>query len=135
MRIAFADAFYWLALLDPRDAHHAAANSALRNRGIDRLVTTDGVFTELLAAMSGRGAPTRQKAVAVVRGLLDNPKVEVLPQTRESFLSGLRLYEARTDKEYSLVDCISMEIMRERGISEVLTRDHHFAQGGFTLLL
>ena len=58
----------------------------------------------------------------------------VHPQSRASFLEGLRLYEQRYDKGYSLVDCISMTTMHERNISEVLTHDHHFTQEGFTPL-
>ena len=51
-----------------------------------------------------------------------------------SFARALDLYEARPDKEYSLVDCMSMVVMRERGITHVLTNDHHFRQEGFTVV-
>lgn len=50
-------------------------------------------------------------------------------------MAGLDLYGARPDKGYSLTDCISMQTMRDRGIVEVLTHDHHFEQEGFVLLL
>ena len=53
---------------------------------------------------------------------------------RESFLNALALYEARQDKAYSLTDCSSMATMRALGITQVLTRDAHFAQEGFALL-
>jgi predicted nucleic acid-binding protein len=59
----------------------------------------------------------------------------VIEHSHETFLAGLELYEARPDKGYSLTDCISMNLMRERGINEVLTHDHHFEQEGFTILL
>jgi len=39
------------------------------------------------------------------------------------------------DKEWSLTDCISMEVMRIEGIDEVLICDRHLAQAGFKLLL
>jgi predicted nucleic acid-binding protein len=61
--------------------------------------------------------------------------VTVLPQSRDSFLAGLRLYELRLDKAYSLTDCISMEIMRREKLDEVLTHDEHFSQEGFRPLL
>ena len=51
-----------------------------------------------------------------------------------SFQSRLRLSSERPDKEYSLVDCMSMTLMRERGITHVLTNDHHFRQEGFTVV-
>jgi len=50
-------------------------------------------------------------------------------------LAGLRLYEQRNDKGYSLVDCISMTTMRRYAILEVLTNDHHFMQEGFNVAL
>jgi len=46
-----------------------------------------------------------------------------------------RVYAARHDKTYSLVDCMSMVICRDRGIRDVLTHDHDFTQEGFTTLL
>jgi predicted nucleic acid-binding protein len=59
----------------------------------------------------------------------------VQPQSRATFLAGLALFEARPDKGYSLTDCVSMETMRQNGIREILTHDHHFTQEGFTILL
>jgi predicted nucleic acid-binding protein len=39
------------------------------------------------------------------------------------------------DKGWSGVDCLSMVVMQERGITDVLSHDHHFEQGGHALLL
>ena len=101
--------------------------------GTAKLVTTDEVFVEVLAhyaSLHGARAP----AARLIRELIQNSELQVVPQTRESFLSGLDLYERRQDKSYSLTDCISMATMRQMGISEVLTADEHFRQEGFTLL-
>ena len=38
------------------------------------------------------------------------------------------------DKDWSLTDCISMEVMGRRGIRQVATTDEGFAQAGFSLL-
>lgn len=65
---------------------------------------------------------------------MSHPRVLVIPQTRESLLRGFAFYKARADKGYSLTDCISMIIMRERNITDVLTHDRHFGQEGFTVL-
>jgi predicted nucleic acid-binding protein len=66
---------------------------------------------------------------------MKDPSVEVMTQSHESFLAGLALYERRADKQYSLVDCISMNVMRQRRIREILTHDRHFEQEGFVRLL
>jgi hypothetical protein len=39
------------------------------------------------------------------------------------------------DKEWSVTDCASLNIMREIGITEALTNDRHFQQSGYTALL
>jgi uncharacterized protein len=46
---------------------------------------------------------------------------------------GTDLYNARSDKGWSLTDCISFEVMREHGLTEALTADHHFTQAGFSI--
>lgn len=47
----------------------------------------------------------------------------------------MRLYEERTDKDWSLTDCISFVLMEQNGIQDALTADHHFEQAGFNVLL
>ena len=77
----------------------------------------------------------RRLAIQLVRRYLQDEDVTVIPQSRESFLRGLDLYDSRLDKGYSLVDCISMNAMRAEGITEVFTNDQHFAQEGFVPLV
>ncbi len=71
----------------------------------------------------------------MVRAILDNPNVTVLPQSRDSFLGGMQLYEQRPDKKYSLTDCISMNAMKRKSVNKILTNDHHFEQEGFVVLM
>jgi len=133
-RTLFADTFYWIALIFPRDAFHAAVSSISRTLGTVRLVTTDEVLTEVLSHFARLGPYWRGKAAALVHDARSDPDVDVLPQTRADFDAALALYEARPDKGYSLTDCRSMLALRARGVTEVLTNDHHFTQEGFTIL-
>ena len=135
MRLVFADTLYWGAALHPHDQYRAQAIRVRRTLGEIRLVTTDEVLTELLDGLAQRGTHLREAAARAVRMMLDDGRVTVHPQSRESFLAGLSLYQQRSDKGYSLVDCISMTTMRRHGISEVLTNDHHFTQEGFIVVL
>ena len=139
MNEIFADTAYWIAMSVPDDKWTAAAERAEQTLPADaRLVTTDEVLTEYLAWVSVRREQLRhfrQRAVRYVRDILDNPNVIVVEQTHQAFLAGLDLYESRPDRDYSLVDCISMSVMRERGIGEALTSDRHFEQEGFSALM
>lgn len=99
------------------------------------LVTTEEVLAEVLNYFSSLGPKARKKVVRIVHRLFERSDVKVIPQTEASFLAGMEFYEDRLDKSYCLTDCISMNVMRERGIIDVLTNDHHFTQEGFRILL
>lgn len=135
MKTIFADALYWIALINPKDQWHGRVLEAARAFDQVRLVTTEEVLTEVLNFYAEGGRFWRDAAASGIRAILADPHTEVVPHDHDSFHGGLALYEARPDKGYSLTDCVSMLAMRERGISEVLTHDHHFAQEGFTILL
>ena len=97
-------------------------------------VTHDGVLTEVLSFFSARGTFWRKAAVTLVREAMIAKRYKVTPLSRELFEEALALYDDRPDKEYSLVDCMSMRLMKRRDITRVLTNDHHFRQEGFTVL-
>lgn len=127
----FVDTWYFVARLDRFDSHYRTAQRLDARYGND-LVTHDGVLTEVLAYFSGQGPRSRTETARSVRRILR--QMTVVELHRSLFNAALDLYEARPDKEYSLVDCMSMVIMRQRGITTVLTNDHHFTQEGFTIL-
>jgi len=132
VRRVFADTLYWLAIFLPGDAWADAARSADVSGA---LLITEEVLTEFLAAVSAHGDHTRRLACRLVRAILNDSDIEVISQSHESFLAGLALYERRPDKQYSLVDCISMNAMRQKHVPEILTNDQHFSQEGFVRLL
>jgi predicted nucleic acid-binding protein len=134
MTLFFADTFYWSALLNSRDDWHLRVLSWSQSFSGIRLVTTDEVLVEFLNFFSGFSATMRQSAAQRIQAIYLNPYVQVISQTRASFLSGLSLYTQRPDKQYSLTDCISMQTMRRLEINQVLTHDKHFTQEGFTIL-
>jgi predicted nucleic acid-binding protein len=135
MRSVFADSLYWIAVARPGDPWSAAARKARAELGDVRIITTDEVLAEFLTALCAGGPKLRRQAASIVREIISNPMVKVIPQSRDSFLGGLKFYELRGDKEYSLVDCTSMNAMRSESAAEILTNDHHFEQEGFTVLM
>jgi predicted nucleic acid-binding protein len=134
VRTVFADTVFWVAAANPKDQWADKLRELEPTLADTRILTTDEVLVELLGHFSHTGSFFRQKAAEIAKAVLENPNVTVVPQSRDSFLRGLRLYEGRSDKAYSLVDCISMETMRQHAISEALTADNHFTQEGFVAL-
>ena len=130
MTDVFVDAAYWIALLRSDDQLHGPALSARELLGDVTLVTTEEVLTEVLTGLSRYGSGLRTQAVGMVRDILESPEVRVIRQTHDTFMDGLLRYEQRSDKRYSLQDCISMNVMESEGITQVLTSDHNFEQEG-----
>ena len=135
MEQVLADTHYWIAVIDTMDPWHGAARAAKERAMPATLVTTDEVLVEVLNAFSGRGMYLRDVATRFVFRLKRDTGVQIVEQSRASFDRGLILYDARHDKGYSLVDCISMNTMHRLEIDRVLTNDRHFAQEGFQVLM
>lgn len=133
MRAVFADTFYWVALVNPRDDRYPDATAIDDSLASATVFTTDEVLSEFLTFFA-EDRRLRNRAVLTVSELLQDPGVRVIPQSRRSFLDGLELYRSRPDKGYSLIDCISMQTMRRHSITEALTNDRHFEQEGFRAL-
>lgn len=133
MKTVFADTGYWAAVLNPKDQLHAKAGEVSAALGKVRILTTEMVLDELLAALSK--VPLRPYAIRGVEAIRSNPNVEVVPQTSLQFVSAFDSYRSVSDKEWSLTDCASFVLMRERGLTEALAHDHHFEQAGFIALL
>lgn len=131
MRERFADSFVFLAMLNRQDRMHRAAVAAMNAGG--PLVTTAWVLTELADGLCS--SKTRSVFVSLEARLRRDARVLIVPPDERLYNLGLTLYRSRSDKDWSLTDCISFVVMQERGIIEALTGDHHFEQAGFVALL
>jgi predicted nucleic acid-binding protein len=131
----FVDTLHLVALVNPKDQWHRKSvevETAARN---NNLVTTEDILTEFLNFYAEHGEFMRRKVSTFVREILLDVRVRIVPRSETTFLEALELYESRLDKGYSLTDCVSMNVCRVFGITEILTHDQHFEQEGFTVLL
>jgi len=132
MTRVFADSFYFLALINPRDKAHARALEFSETLETP-VLTTAWILTEVADALSQ--PPGRAAVVKLLRKLESDSSFTILPPDQIVFRQGFDLYASRTDKSWSLTDCISFAVMRQHGITESLTGDRHFEQAGFKALL
>src|SRR3954453_8028690 len=134
MRAVFADTVYWIALANPQDSLFKIASDAARRFGPDRIITSEMVLVEVLNGLAGEGGLLRGAASALAQDIIDDQDTVMAPQSTSLFREALVLYQARSDKQWSLTDCASFLIMRQQKITEALTYDHHFEQAGFRAL-
>jgi predicted nucleic acid-binding protein len=128
----FIDTAYVIARINRRDQYHEQARVLAHQYVGQQFIVTDGVLLETGNALARH---FRAAAIQLIEQFLASPQVEVVYMTPDLFASAITLYKQMDDKQWSLVDCASFVVMRERGITEALTSDHHFTQAGFKILL
>jgi len=127
----FLDTWGWLALADRNDAKHGPAADCYRERSRLRrhVVTSNFVLDELLTLLFLR-LPFAE-AARFANAIFASPAVTTELVTPERFKAAMALRLRFADKpRISFTDLTSMVIMKELGISEVLTADSHFVQVG-----
>ena len=132
MRAVFADTFYYVALLNTRDMWHERVTELSQTLS-QRVYTTAWVLTEVADGLTTPGQ--RRGFLTLLASLRRARGCVIVPAAERLFEAGLDLYGQRLDKQWSLTDCISFVVMRENGITDALTGDHHFEQAGFRILL
>ena len=96
MKTVFADTFYFIAMLNPKDSAHARA-MAFTTGYTGKYVTTRDVLTELADGLSGIGS--RVAAGQFIEALPTNKAMRIVWSDEALFGEGLALYLARADKE------------------------------------
>lgn len=97
------------------------------------MLTTEAVLFEVGAAFSR--VTYRSVGQAIMHTLMNHSSIDTVPVTPVLRDKAMALFVQHQDKDWSLCDCASFELMRERGITQALAADHHFDQAGFTALL
>jgi uncharacterized protein len=128
----FVDSGYLFALLSSRDGLHVRSQAWSRTL-TEQLLTTEYVLWEVMNQFSGRAS--RSKAHEAIEDVRNAAEWEVIASSPALFQAGLAFYRQHVDKDWSLTDCVSFLVMRDRGILRALTHDHHFEQAGFEALL
>ncbi len=133
----FCDTSGWGHLVDQTQAYHTLATTLYRSARDDnrRVITTNYVISELVALFTSPLRIPRSITIAFIESLKSSPYVEVIHIDRTLDQESWKLLANRQDKDWSLVDCSSFVVMRQRSLVEALTTDHNFEQAGFVRLL
>ncbi len=131
MRKLFVDASYWIALELTDDQNHNAAQSDwnLLDLNAAHLLTTTYILDEAVTFLNSRNA--HRNAVELGESILLSQRIELIYVDADLFFDGWQSFKKYSDKRFSLTDCISFLVMRDRNLSTALTFDGDFEQAGF----
>jgi hypothetical protein len=124
----FIDTGYLIALIRKRDNFHPAALEASELYH-GPFLTTDLILMELANSLSKPAY--RKTVVTVIEKIQADSNTTVVPFSSEGMSKAFSLFKSRRDKTWSLVDCFSFVVMKEKRINQALTFDDHFRQAGF----
>ena len=123
----FADTSALYALLDRDDRFHDAAKATFAGLADEELVTHDYVLVEMMALTQ-----RRLGSEAVRRFAQDFvPALSTIWVDEAVHAAGLAALLAASPTEVSLVDFVSFQVMRERGIAYAFAFDDDFQAAGF----
>ncbi len=133
MKTYLADTSFWLALELNDDQNHESALTHWRNlvKTSFAIVTTSYIFDETITYLNSRNH--HEKAVEVGENLLLSPTIELIYIDENLFFEGWTMFQKYQDKRYSLTDCISFLVMKQKELDTALTFDKHFSQAGFNI--
>jgi predicted nucleic acid-binding protein len=97
--------------------------------------TTNWALLELTALLTRPLRVPKPEQIRLLDDLRNDPAVLVVPVDPALETSAWALWAPRPDKDRSLVDCASFDVMRQRGLAGAVRTDHHFEQAGLTRLL
>ena len=133
----FVDTSGWAEWTDRSLVFHSRAVACFeevlqQNR---RFVTTSYVLTELSALLTRPLRMPKPQQIEFIDDIRADPSVEIIHIDPALEDAAWQLWKMHDDKAWSVVDCVSFVVMRQRGLSEAITTDHHFEQAGFSRLL
>jgi uncharacterized protein len=131
--IFFLDTSYIVALeIKNEDVHNRVLDHWLRLASLrPQLITTTYIFDEVVTLLNSR--KLHGKAVEVGTLLLESSDILLVDIDSSLFERGWQDFKRYKDKSFSLTDCLSFVVMKERNITNALTLDLHFRQVGFQI--
>lgn len=133
----FADTAGWANFFVRTEPFHTQATELMQqwySQGT-QVVTTNYVLLELVALLTTPLRIPRSRQVKTIETIKGSTWVEIVHIDALLDEKAWQLLKTREDKRWSLVDCSSFEVMRQRNITEAFTTDHHFEQAGYLAVL
>ena len=124
----------WFALVDKSDSYHKRAVSLFPKliKDYNQLISTNLIIAETYILI--RRSIGHPPAITFLENIAASPRVikiysdDVVEKNAEDIL---RKYH---DQKFSYTDAVSFTVMKQLGIREAFSFDHHFVIAGFTTI-
>jgi predicted nucleic acid-binding protein len=126
------DTAFAVSLVNESDENHEKALKLSLEYERQPVLITDCVLLEIGNSLSRN---YKKEGSFIIEKFLTTDETEIVRLDETLFNKAFELYRDYADKTWGLVDCVSFVVMRERGITDVLTSDQHFVQAGFNALM
>ncbi len=135
MNLIFVDTSALISLGNKRDRYHQEAINIFNSLILSKtfFITSNAVLFELGNTFSA----VRYKSIAlsIIEMINHSNSWDIITLDKLLMNRGIDKFRIMKDKDWSLVDCISMIIAEEMEITQIFTNDHHFTQAGFNILI
>jgi predicted nucleic acid-binding protein len=127
----FVDTWGWAALLDEKEPSHSRVSGFVRDcfgHGF-RFITSNFVVGEAITLLFSRlKGKKADRVLDRMMATLALPQWTIEEISQERFQRSIQLRRQFRDKpDISFTDLTTMVVMRELGITDILTGDQHFA--------
>ena len=131
----FIDTSGFYALLVKRDTMHATARGILQqaSSNLTHFITTDYVIDEIATLLQVKGCGHLLPGFFDMLNETEACTIQWMDQERFSRVQSAFL--KHSDHVWSFTDCFSFAVMKELRLTEALTKDKHFREAGFKVLL
>lgn len=131
MKSVFVDTSALYAVLDRDDVNHAAAAECYR-----ALLDDASLLTHAYVVVETASLVQRRLGMEAVRALADDmlPSFDVTIVDESMHRAAISGLLAAGDRDVSLVDWTSFELMRSRGVNTAFAFDDDFSEQGFSVL-
>ena len=135
MRHIFLDTSYLIALINRQDEHHDMAKAWAERLLAEQICSHLSVPIMFEIADGFARLGRREIGISLLEQISRAENYIVHPFRAATYRNAFALYLSRRDKEWSLTDCYSFELMKELELVDALTADRHFEQFGYHILL
>ena len=132
----FADTSFFLALKNKTDNFHHKAEeivTEILHGRMDRPYSSDYILDEAITIVRNE-LKNHKTAVEIGKMILRSKYINMIKVEKNIIEKAFESYEKYQDKDLSFTDWTSYHLIKQKGLTGIISTDHHFEQVGIQML-